>query len=102
MTAQTPGQAAHRAYWVTLLRGEEPTDAYDDEEAEYQRAWDASAQAVAGPLEAEIKRLRGTLAEIIRLTDATVGNPEIADFDDAGRLLTAINTEARRGLGQQS
>jgi hypothetical protein len=63
MTAPTPAQAAHRAYWVTLLRGEEPTDAYDDEESEYQRAWDASAQAVAGPLEAEIKRLRADLAD---------------------------------------
>jgi hypothetical protein len=47
---------------------------------------------------AEVMRLRGTLEEIVRLTDATVGNPEIADFGDAGRLLTAINTEARRGL----
>ncbi len=39
------GRETHRAYWVTLLRGQEPTDAYDDEEAEYQAAWDAAGQA---------------------------------------------------------
>ena len=64
MEDRVQAEAAHRAYWLTLLRGEEPTDAYDDEEAEYQRAWDASAHAVAGPLEAEIADLRAKLAAL--------------------------------------
>ena len=98
------------------------------ESRDYRTAWEAAAQAAIGehirelsaarvdpgdvspryaaeaaaqePPAPELAGLRGALAAVIALTDASVGHPDIADFDNAGRLLTRINQTARAALGQ--
>lgn len=56
----TPGQAAHDGWWDALPHRRNHPDyaPYDKESAEDRRAWDAAAEAVAGPLRAELTSLR--------------------------------------------